>query len=201
MANPTGPFGLKPVRHLNGANWNGQVLRAYISAAYASALFVGDPILYTPTLAEKDATAKHPTINVSAGTTGLLIKGVIVGFEPLRTDLSKQYNPTLTERWALITPPDPTIVYQVRDDGTGTPAAVFVGQNAECAAGAGGSTVTGLSSYVLDATTPTTTQAHPLHIIGLADIEDNELADYAIWEVTLNTVINATGLQLGITAA
>lgn len=202
MANSTGAFGLKPVRYLSGAPYSGKVVRAYISASYATALYIGDPILYSPTAAEKDATGKHPTINRSAGTTGIIVRGVIVGFEPLMTDLSKQYNPTLTERWALITPPDPSLVFQVRDSGDGTPTSLWVGENAVLTAGSGGSTTTGISSFALDASSaPTTTQAHPLHILGLADIEDNELGDYAIWEVLLNTVYNATGNVLGIVAA
>jgi len=62
-----------------------------------------------------------------------------------------------------------------------------------------GSTVTGLSGAVLDTSTPTTTQAYALHILGLSDIADNELGDYAIWDVLINTCYNATGLYLGIT--
>lgn len=200
MSNATAPFGLKPVRHLSGAPWNGQTQRAYISSSYATALYVGDPVLYETTLINKEAGANYPTIIRSGGTSGTIVIGAIVGFEPLRTDLTKTYNAASTERWAYITPLDPTIVFWIRDDGSGTPTYVFPSQNAEMA-NAGGSTVTGLSGYALDASTPTTTQAFPLHIIGMADCEDNELADYAIWEVTLNTVWNATGNIVGVTAA
>jgi hypothetical protein len=64
--------------------------------------------------------------------------------------------------------------------------------------------VTGLSGYELDeggTTAPTTTQAFTLHIMGIADVEDNTLADDARWEVLLNTPENATGRFLGITAS
>ena len=201
MANPTGAFGLRPVRHISGAPWNGQTIRAYCSASYGTALFIGDPVTWSPTLAEKDTTAHYPTINTHAGTTGLIVRGVIVGFEADPNNLTYTYRPGTTERWAKIVIATPDIVFQIRDDGSGTPAKVFAGQNAEMAAGGGGSTVTGLSSFVLDASTPTTTQAFPLHIVGLADIEDNELDDYAIWDVLINTCYNATGLILGITAS
>jgi len=200
MANVTTAFGLRPVRHIDGSPWNGQTKRVYISASYATALFVGDPVLWSPTLAEKDTTAKHPTINVSAGTTGTVIRGVITEFEVQPTSLESNYSLASTEGWANICI-DPSVIYEIRDDGSGTPAKVFAGQNAVCAAGSGGSTITGISSYSLDASTPTTTQAHTLHILGLSDIEDNELADYAIWDVLLNTCENATGKYLGITAA
>ena len=92
MANATGSYGLRPVRHIDGSPYNGATVRCYISAAYATALFVGDPVLLTPTAAEKDTTGFLPTINVSAGTAGILIRGVITSFEPDRDDLTKTYS-------------------------------------------------------------------------------------------------------------
>lgn len=199
MSNPNAPFGLKPVRHINGAPWNGMVQKCYVSSAYGTALYIGDPVCLTPTSAEKDATAKYPTVNTHAGTSGLIVRGVIVGIEADPTNLARNYIPALTGGYVYVAGfGDPSVVYQIRDGGDGTPAATWPGKNAEMAAGSGGSTATGLSSFVLDATTPTTTQAFPLHIIGLSDIPDNELADYAIWDVVLNTNENATGAYLGI---
>ncbi len=201
MANVNAPFGLRPSRYIDGTPWNGATQRCYCSSSYATALYIGDPVLWTPTLAEKDATAKYPTINVSAGTTGIIVRGVIVSFEPNPANLTQQYRPASQERWANVVMATPDLIFQIRDDGDAAPTSVFPGQNAVIAAGTG-STITGLSAYVLDgSTTPTTTQAHTLHIIGLADIENNELGDYAIWDVIINTSRNATGTYLGITAA
>ena len=202
MANTDAPFGLRPVRHLDGTPWNGQTVRCYVSSSYATALYIGDPVLWTPTLAEKDATCSYPTINVSAGTTGTIIRGVITSFEPDPTNLTLQYRPASTARWANVCLATPTLIFRVQDDGDGTPSAVWAGQNAVLANAGGGSTITGLSGYELDAsTTPTTTQAHTLHIVGLADVADNELGDFAIWDVIINTSQNATGTYLGITAS
>jgi hypothetical protein len=197
--NPNAPFGLKPVRRLNGGPIGLQ--RCYISASYATALYVGDPVLFDTTLANKDATGKYPTIIASAGTTTTVTRGIIVGFEPLVTDLTKVYNPASTARYAMVAMGLDDLVCQIRDDGSGTPSKVFPGQNAEMANAGGGSTVTGLSGFTMDATTPTTTQAFTLQILGLADIENNELDDYAVWEVLLNTNLNATGRFLGVTAS
>lgn len=199
MANINAPFGLKPVRHINGSPYNGATIRCFISASYGTALYVGDPVLFDTALTDKDATAKCPTIIQSAGTNNTLVRGVIVSFEPLVTDLTKVYNPTYTERYANVCM-DSSVIFQIRDDGSGTPSKVFPGQNAEMA-NAGGSTVTGLSGFQLDASTPTTTQTFTLHILGLADLPDNELGDYAVWEVLLNTPENATGRFAGITAS
>jgi len=196
MANATGAFGLRPVRHLNGSPYNGGTQKCYISSVYAVALFVGDPVLLTPTLTEKDPTGRYPTINKAANG---IVRGVIVSFDPLQSDLTKVYNPASTTRYANVCM-DPYVIYQIRDDGAGTPGVVYPGQNAEMTHGSG-STTTGLSGTILDTSTPTTTVTFPLHIIGLAEQEDNALDDYAVWEVLLNTCELAAGRFLGITAA
>jgi len=201
MANVTQAFGLRPSRYIDGTPWNGATIDCWCSSVYATALFIGDPVLLTPTLTHKDPTANMPTVIVSAGTTGIIVRGVIVGFAPNPDNLTQQYRPASQSRVAKVCMATPDLIFQIRDDGDGTPGVVWPGQNALIAAGTG-STVTGRSGYVLDgSTTPTTTQAHTLHIIGLADIPDNELADYAIWDVIINTSRNTTGSYLGITAA
>ena len=202
MANETGIFGLRPVRHRSGAPWNGALVRCYISASYATALYVGDPVLLSPTLAEKDTTGKCPTINQSAGTSGTIIRGVIVAFEPLATDLTKVYNPASTERYAMVCM-DPDVVYAIRGSGGTALTKVVPGQNAVCIS-TGGSTTTGLSGFALDeytTTAPTTTQAFTLHVLHLQNVENNALGKYALYEVLLNTCENATGRFLGITAS
>lgn len=203
MANTSGAFGLTPARHISGAPWNGAVVKCYISAAYATALFIGDPVLLSPTLAEKDVTGLYPTINKSAGTAGTLVRGVIVSFEPDRDDLTKIYNPASTEGYAYVCM-DEDVVYEIRGDGGGTPSKVFPGQNAVMIATTAGSTVTGLSGMNLDegtTTAPNTTQNFTLHILAVKDIADNELGDDAVYEVLLNTPTLAAGKFLGITAS
>lgn len=203
MANTSGAFGLRPVRHIDGSPWNGNVIKCYISSSYATALFVGDPVLLSPTLAEKDTTGMHPTINKSAGTAGTIVRGVIVSFEPNKDDLSKIYNPASTEAYAYVCM-DPSVVYEIRGDGGGTLTKVVPGQNAVMIATTTGSTVTGLSGMNLDegtTTAPNTTQNFTLHILNIKNTTDNALGDDAMYEVLLNTCENATGKYLGITAA
>ena len=199
MSNKTGAFGLKPVRKIDGSPYSGATQKCYISGSYATALFVGDGVIFDTALADKDPTGRYPTIIQATGADSTLIRGVITSFDPDPDDLNKIYNPASNERYANVCF-DSNVIYHIRDDGAGTPSSVYPGQNATITVGAG-STTTGLSGMVLDTSTPTTTQTHPLHIIGKADIEDNELGDYAIWEVLLNTAENATGRFLGITAA
>ena len=200
MANPDAPFGMRTPYNLDGSQ--PMMRRAYIAAGYATALFIGDPVIWTTTLTGKEAEAKYPTIIRSAGTTGTLIRGVIASFEHNPDNLTLQYNPASTERWCIIYLASPQTVFQIRDDGDATPAVVWQGQNAVGAYTDAGSTVTGLSGFAIDGTTaPTTTQAFPLHILGLSDIPGNELGDFAIWDVIANTCYNTTGLYLGVTAS
>lgn len=203
MANATGAYGLRPVRHLNGSAWNGTLVECYVSASYATALFIGDPVLLSPTLAEKDATGYRPTINASAGTAGTLIRGVITSFKPDPDNLSRLYNPASTERIAYVCM-DTDVIYKVRGDGGGALTSVVPGQNAVLIATSAGSTATGLSGFNLDegtTTAPTTTQNFTLHIVNITQREDNALGINAEYEVLLNTPENATGRFLGVTAA
>lgn len=204
MANYTAGFGLRPVRHYDGSPWNGATVPCFISADYATAMYIGDPVLISPTAGEDDSTNVHnyPKINKSAGTDGTIVLGAVVSFDPDPTDLTKQYNPASTERIAHVCM-DPSVVYHIRGCGQGTPATDWIWRNAIMTAGTS-STVTGLSGFMLDegtGTAPTNNQSNTLLIVGVAQMPDNSLADYAIWEVMLNTRYNATGLVLGVTDA
>jgi hypothetical protein len=204
MANDTGGYGLKPDRYMDGTCWDGALVPCYVSAAYATPLFVGDPVLMSPTLAEKDPTGRYPTINKSAGTDGVIVWGVIVGFEVNPDDLTKVYNPASTEAIALVAKASDELIFTIRGDGGGTPAKVFPGQNAIMVATTAGSTTTGLSGMELDegtGTAPSADQSNPLWILGIHNVEDNTLADDAVWDVLINTNDNAVGRILGVTAA
>lgn len=204
MANDTGPFGLKPTRYVDGTCWDGATVECYISSSYATALYIGDPVLLTPTLAEKDTTGRYQTINKSAGTDGIIVWGVITSFGVNPDDLNKVYNPASTEGIANVVIPSDDLLFKIRGDGGGTPSKVFVGQNAVMIANTAGSTSTGLSGMMLDegtTTAPSADQSNPLFIYGIQQVEDNTLADNAVYEVLINTNQNATGRILGVTAA
>ena len=200
MANVEGAFGLRPVRHKNGAPWNGATVPCYCSSSYAVALYIGDPVFVSPVTAEKDATGHYITINKSGGTDGVICLGAIVSFDPDPDDLTKQYRPASTERIAHVCM-DRTVIYQIRGDGEGTPAATWVGINAVMIATTSGDTTTGLSGMSLSegGTTPASDQSYPLVIEGVSNFEGNDLGDHVVWDVSLNTSLNAVGDVLGAT--
>lgn len=202
MANATGAFGLRPVKNRDGSPWNGSTIPMYVSASYATAMYIGEPVLLSPTLAEKDTTGRYLTINASAGTDGAVILGVITSFEPLPTDLTKVYNPASTERIANVCLAK-DVIFEVRGSGTAL-TKVIPGQNAVLT-GSGGSTATGLSSKYLDegagSDVPAADQSNSLFVLGVKNVEDNTLAANAVYEVLINTAENATGAILGVTAS
>ena len=202
MANPNAPFGLRPVRYIDGTPWNGATIRCHISGDEANSVFIGDPVRLEDTASYIQTDCKCPTVRVSGISTTNVVFGVVVGFEPYPTNLTLQYGLTSTERYAHVCVAQPNLVFQIKDDGDGTPANTWIGANTLLAAGAGGSTITGVSSFCLDgSTTPTTTIGHQLHILNVSDIEGNTLADYAIWDVILNTCYNTGGIYLGVVPA
>lgn len=202
MSNSEAVYGLKPVRTINGSPYNGSVIPCYIAASYATALFVGDPVTKSDEADDMDATGKRFSVEKATVTDGGIIFGVIVGFNELQTDLSKQYNPASTERIAYVCPAD-GIVFKIAGCGGGTPTDIFPGQNAEMIAGTG-STVFGTSGVKLDegtTTAPSADLSNPLYILNVVNREDNELADFAEWEVLINTPFDATGRTIGIAAS
>ncbi len=207
MANPDARFGLKPVRHLDGTPWNGQTLKCYVSANYATALYIGDPVDLDTTIANKDASAKYQTvIKATAGDANRIVGSIVsCGYNP--DNLTKTYIPASTGGYVQVAVATPDLIYQIRDDGAALLTSVAVGQNANLIFTHAGSTVTGISGVELDTNSdpPAADASNQLLIVGLADMPSNSLAIHAVWDVIINMPrFGATGDAngaLGVTAA
>jgi hypothetical protein len=186
MANVDSPFGLKPVRHKSGAPYNGAATPYYVPSTYGTALYVGDPVTLTGT--SNTAVVKVPgggsfgigTMNeINKATLGdsnsnaERIAGVIVGFAPLPTDLSKNYNPASTARVVYVCD-DPDMIFEIQANGA-IPAA-SMGLNAIMIQDHNGSTATGLSGIELDTTgtAPAADASYQLLIRSAVNREDND---------------------------
>lgn len=182
MPNSNSPFGLKPVRHLLGLPMNGAVQPMFIPASYATALFIGDPVVkvaggsntarvFAPGLGEF-AIGTLPEINkVTAGGTTNLTTGVIVAFAANPDNLQLVHRPASTERLAFVNV-DPFVVWEIQADGP-VPAA-DMGQNAQFIFTQAGSTFTGLSGVELDTATFAATGTHQLKILKAVNRVDND---------------------------
>ena len=190
MANTDNPTGLTPIRHSNGADYNGAFSEYYIPSTYATALYVGDPVIITGTSNTAGYKGNEPgtlpEINKATAAGGSYMTGIIVGFEPLPNDLSKTYNAASTERIAYVAD-DPDLVFEIQEDSGGTVLdATDVGLNADLVYTHSGSTATGKSGAELDRSTINTTNTLQLKVRRLINRVDNALGDSAKWEVTIN---------------
>lgn len=181
MANNDTPFGLRPLRHRNGAPYNGAVSPYYIPASYGTALYVGDPVVKTGTsnTAEvkvpggKFAIGTMPEINKATAGDGNRVTGVIVGFAADPSNLDKPYNPASTERVAWVCD-DPDMVFEIQADGA-VPAA-SMGLNGVFIYTHAGSTTSGLSGVELDTTSdaPAADASNQMLILRAVNREDND---------------------------
>ena len=196
MSNTDTPFGLRPIRHRNGAPYNGATNPYYLPSTYATAMFIGDPVIKTGTSNTAYVSAAGvgdfeigtlPEINkATAGDTNR-ITGVIVGFAPSPSNLGNQYNPASTERVALVCD-DPDIIFQIQSDGA--LSAAQIGLNAVLIYTTSGSTTSGLSGVELDSGTtdaPAVDASNQLLILRAANIPGNDItAAYCKVEVMIN---------------
>ena len=185
MANDTGAFGLRPIRNRDGNPYNGAVEKCYVSSSYATALFVGMPVQIDGETDNIDPTGHHITVEVVDNVAAGVYYGVIVGIEPIQTDLNKTYIPASTGGYVYVATGKNT-VFLVRGDG-GASAVTDIGLNAPLVATAAGSTATGLCGWHLAQASIAVTQALPLTIIGIHQREDNIAGVNALYEVVLNT--------------
>jgi len=182
MANSDTPFGLRPVRHRNGAAYNGAVNYYYVPSTYATALFVGDPVVKTGTANTTIVTAPGagefgigtlPEVNKAAAGDTNLITGVVVAFAADPNGLERIYNPASTERVIAVCD-DPDVIFEIQADGA--IAATQVGLNAVLIYTNAGDTNTGRSGAELDTTSdaPAADASNQLTIQRVVNREDNE---------------------------
>lgn len=182
MANVANPFGLRPIRHKNGACYNGQANLYHVRSDYATALYVGDPVIITGT---SDADGVPDIAIATAGATNK-ITGIIVGFKPVTRD-STVYGAASTDRYALVCD-DPNVIFEVVTDTTAAVAVTDIGTNINLAAGSGGSTVYGTSSWVAATTSMTADATYQCTIERLVKRADNAIdtTTSAHLEVSIN---------------
>lgn len=177
MANVDRVNGFRPVRHLNGSPYNGQVREYVVLAADSTALFVGDLVKLT---GAADTDGRATVTQAAAGDT---VVGVVVGFGVNPDNLNITYRPASTLRTVMVAD-SPDIIFEAQADET--LAAASVGLNANFVVGTG-NTATGASGMEVDTSTAATTATLPLKILGFSRRVDNEVgaADAKV-EVMIN---------------
>ena len=196
MANLDAPFGLAPVRHRDGAPYNGATNPCYINSSYGTALFIGDPVIKVAggsnasRIEVPGAGAFEigtlPEIEKAGAGDASRITGVIVGFAQQPTDPETKHSKASVEGVAFVCT-DPDVIFEIQADGAVT--ATTVGLNAIMIYTHAGSTTTGLSGVELDTTgtAPSADASNPLLILRASNREDNDTTlTHCVVEVLIN---------------
>lgn len=179
MANVDAPFGMRPVRQLNGSPYNGATTRCYIPDTDNTAMFVGDAVKMA---GGADANGV-PTVNRAAA--GELIAGVIVSFDADSSDPSLKHRVASTARYCNVAMA-PDLVFEIKEDSVGGAlAAADTGLNADIIYTVAGSTDSGRSGMELDSSDAETGTCQ-LRLLGLAQRPNNTIGADAVWEVVIN---------------
>lgn len=187
MANANTPFGMRPVRHRNGAPYNGAATRYFVPASDSTALYLGDPVQIAGS-ADADGVA---TVTRATAAGGNYVLGAVVAVDPTEgagaggRD-STVYRAASTARYVWVAD-DPDLVFEMQEDGVGGAlAAANVGQNIDLVAGSG-STTSGWSGFQADSSTAATTNTLQLRILGFKRDPLNEVGSAnAKIEVAIN---------------
>lgn len=181
MANADNASGLKPVRHITGAPYNGAADVYSTADGDATAIFVGDPVKLSGTSSVINGVTYA---DIDQAATGDIIVGVVVGVLP-DTSASLTYRAASTARRVMVAT-DPSLLFEIQEVSGGTPlTAAAIGLNADFVVGSG-STITGRSGVELNNATEATTATLDLQIVGLQAREDNAVGEHAKWLVRIN---------------
>lgn len=181
MANADTPFGLKPVRHRNGAPYNGAFRIYSVPSSDSTAIYIGDLVTEVGTSQTIDGVIYA---DVARSATGDVFQGVVVGVLPVTQD-SLKYRAASTQRLLAVVD-DPDMLFEIQEVSGGTAlTANDIGLNANVVVAAG-STVTGLSGTELNNGTEATTNTLDVKIVGFVNRADNEIGEHAKWLIALN---------------
>ena len=190
MANANRPCGFSPVSYLNGSPWNGQARLYSIDASYATALYIGDPVV------SGGSADVNGVPNIAIGNTTGALRGVIVGLgigEGLManpTNLNLIYRPASDPAvWYAMVVDDPNVIFEVQEESNGTQlAATEVGLNTISKSGTGNGYLSGWMIPSATGATPNTTATLQLRLLGLNRYPAgrNTFGAYAKWLVQIN---------------
>jgi hypothetical protein len=192
MANVSRVYGLRPVKHLSGAAWNGATEAFAFLTGDATAAYVGDLVKIG---GSADANGVLQASRATVNTDPLL--GVVVGFVPDYSNLNAPsgYRAASTARTAFVVV-DPTIVYEIQADAAA--AIADIGLNVGITFTAGSAT-TGLSGLTANMASKATTATLPLKSIGFRQSPDQDMSDSTSWKllVTVNTNVFGSAGTVG----
>lgn len=190
MANTQAPWGFRPVRRVDAADWSTALETRQISSANTTAIGFGDAVKALTTGFITRATSADNAL-ADPG-----IYGVFLGCEYYDTALAKKiWSPWWTGVTTALAGsvlarviPDPRVVFEVQVGGSTSTGCVLadIGQNIGIGDGAV-NTLSGFSAQFADQTTLQTTITLPFRVVNLSQKVGNDItAAYDTIEVVLN---------------
>lgn len=173
--------GFRPVKHLTGAPYNGQLNRYMISASDTQVTNVGDLVVLSDNAALVDPDqGVYAAVERAGSGTASAIVGVVVGFEPDYSNLNAgNFRAASTRRVALVAD-SPDLIFAAPQDGVGgVVAAASVGLNVAVNLGTAASTAPWASGMSVDSSTVATTNTLPLKVIGITSAPDQDVTSTA----------------------
>lgn len=172
MANVLAPFGLTPVRRLDGAAWTGNQSQYKIASANTHHFYQGDVVIQL-------STGYIDTAAVVGG--GAQILGVFVGCEYLSTAMSRRVwsnqfpgSDTAADVIAYVVD-DPLVVFLAQTGGVTGSALPFtaVQNNINFTTSvASGNNLNGISGMAIDDNTSANTTTLPFRVVGIPGLSD-----------------------------
>lgn len=191
MANVNAPFGMRPVRYVDGRPYNGAV-EYYFATGATGVIRPGDPVVEAGSANTAEfqgyGPGTLPTCTVALDGSGDPITGVCVAVLPITRD-SVIYRENSTDRIIAVAR-GADLIFEVQADAGGTALAVTdVGNFVVLKAG---TTATLRSDWTVDTSvTPATTAAYQLKLMGFGKGPKNEVGAYAVVEVLVNNHVLA----------
>ncbi len=170
--------GFRPVKHLNGSPFNGQVNRYMISASDTQATNVGDLVQLSDNdaLVDPQGFGVYPAVERIGSGTAVPIVGAIVGFEVDYSNLNTgNYRAASTRRIALVADA-PDLIFAAPQDAVGNVvAAASVGLNFAINLGTAQTAAPWASGMSVDSSTFATTATLPIQVVGVTASPDNDV--------------------------
>lgn len=175
MANTNAPRGFTPIKNPYGGLV--AVNRYYADASVI--LGVGDPVVRVASSSDPEGGPE-----VTRATTGSYVTGVVVGVEPIRSNLAQNYKGTSDAVYLLVAD-DPDQEFEVQEGGSGTALAITdIGKHIDSVTALDANTTTGRSKYQIDNNAKATDNTWIIK--RLVSRPDNAVGTYAKWIVQAN---------------
>lgn len=188
MANSNNPFGLKPVRYVSGAPYNGACNPYSTASGDGTALGIGDLVKFAGT---SQLIGDNVYLDVAKAATTDVMVGAVVAVSPAEGSGASGRDSTIyraasTVRVVWIAD-DPNLLFEAQEVTGGTPIPIAdAGLNVSILYAAP-STVTGMSGSTVDNTTQQTTNTLLLRLVAPVNRPDNTAgADAQKWLVRIN---------------